>query len=122
MDSADTMDQVQTASIHDELDGHAGHGGARERHENGVATAERVNGASLLQSTLPGVSTALADRPAEAPARAPAQAIEVERVPARPKFLGEALTFDDVLLVPGRSDVLPHDVDTSTRLTRRIHL
>ena len=32
----------------------------------------------------------------------------------------EGLTFDDVLLVPARSDVLPRDVDVSTRLTRRI--
>ena len=32
----------------------------------------------------------------------------------------EALTFDDVLLVPARSEVLPRDVDVSTRLTRRI--
>src|SRR5919112_1875471 len=34
----------------------------------------------------------------------------------------EALTFDDVLLVPSRSDVLPAEVDTSTRLTRGIPL
>jgi IMP dehydrogenase len=34
----------------------------------------------------------------------------------------EALTFDDVLLVPAYSDVLPRDVDLSTRLTRRIRL
>jgi IMP dehydrogenase len=34
----------------------------------------------------------------------------------------EALTFDDVLLVPARSDVLPADTDTSTRLTRTIDL
>lgn len=34
----------------------------------------------------------------------------------------EALTFDDVLLVPQRSDVLPAEVDVSTRLTRNIHL
>ncbi len=32
------------------------------------------------------------------------------------------LTFDDVLLVPGYSEVLPGDVDTSTRLTRHIRL
>ncbi len=32
------------------------------------------------------------------------------------------LTFDDVLLVPGPSDVLPAGVDTRTRLTRRITL
>lgn len=34
----------------------------------------------------------------------------------------EALTFDDVLLVPSRSDVLPSEVDTSTRFTRGISL
>jgi IMP dehydrogenase len=36
--------------------------------------------------------------------------------------LPEALTFDDVLLVPQRSDVLPAEVDVSTRLTRAIAL
>jgi IMP dehydrogenase len=34
----------------------------------------------------------------------------------------EALTFDDVLLVPGESSVLPADVDVSSRLTREIQL
>ena len=34
----------------------------------------------------------------------------------------EALTFDDVLLVPAASGVLPADVDTATRLTRTISL
>ncbi len=34
----------------------------------------------------------------------------------------EALTFDDVLLVPGRSEVLPGQVDTRTRITRTIEL
>src|SRR5580658_3065293 len=34
----------------------------------------------------------------------------------------EALTFDDVLLVPARSDVLPREVDLSTQLTRRIRV
>jgi IMP dehydrogenase len=34
----------------------------------------------------------------------------------------EGLTFDDVLLVPARSDVLPTEVDTSTRFTRGISL
>jgi IMP dehydrogenase len=34
----------------------------------------------------------------------------------------EALAFDDVLLVPAASSVLPADVDTRSRLTRRIHL
>ncbi|HYP00042.1 MAG TPA: IMP dehydrogenase, partial [Pyrinomonadaceae bacterium] len=36
--------------------------------------------------------------------------------------LTEGLTFDDVLLVPGRSDVLPNETDTSTRFTRGISL
>ena len=36
--------------------------------------------------------------------------------------LNEALTFDDVLLVPAYSDVLPTETDTSTRLTRNILL
>ncbi|MDQ2854959.1 MAG: IMP dehydrogenase [Acidobacteriota bacterium] len=34
----------------------------------------------------------------------------------------EGLTFDDVLLVPSRSDVLPLETDTSTQLTRNIRL
>ncbi|RUO29858.1 IMP dehydrogenase [Aliidiomarina sedimenti] len=34
----------------------------------------------------------------------------------------EALTFDDVLLVPGHSTVLPHTADLRTRLTRNIEL
>jgi len=38
------------------------------------------------------------------------------------RIVQEALTFDDVLLVPAYSDVLPRDVDLSTRLTRHISL
>jgi IMP dehydrogenase len=38
------------------------------------------------------------------------------------RVLEEALTFDDVLLLPGYSNVLPKDVDLSTRLTRAIGL
>ena len=34
----------------------------------------------------------------------------------------QALTFDDVLLQPGYSDVLPREVDLSTQLTRQIKL
>src|SRR5213078_3561037 len=34
----------------------------------------------------------------------------------------EALTFDDVLLVPGASEVLPNQVDTRTRLTKTVEL
>jgi IMP dehydrogenase len=38
------------------------------------------------------------------------------------KFGKEGLTFDDVLLVPAESGVLPNDVSTATRLTRTIAL
>lgn len=38
------------------------------------------------------------------------------------KFLDEALTFDDVLLIPDYSEVLPREVDTSTQLTRELKL
>ena len=38
------------------------------------------------------------------------------------KFAKEGLAFDDVLLVPAESAVLPADVSTRTRLTRRIEL
>ena len=38
------------------------------------------------------------------------------------RFVGEGLTFDDVLLVPAESNVLPTDVDLSTYLTKKIKL
>ena len=38
------------------------------------------------------------------------------------RILQEGLTFDDVLLVPAYSDVLPGEVDVSTRLTRNVPL
>ena len=34
----------------------------------------------------------------------------------------EGLTFDDVLLIPAHSDVLPREVDVTTKLTREITL
>ena len=48
---------------------------------------------------------------------------DVERLVAMGrKFAREGLTFDDVLLEPAASDVLPNDVSTTTRLTPRITL
>ena len=38
------------------------------------------------------------------------------------KFLYEALTYDDVLLVPAYSEVLPRETDTTTKLSRNIQL
>ena len=39
-----------------------------------------------------------------------------------PEKLTESLTFDDVLLLPAESSILPRDVDVSTQLTRTIRL
>ena len=41
---------------------------------------------------------------------------------AAEKFTKEGLTFDDVLLIPAESAVLPTDIELSTRLTRKIRL
>ena len=38
------------------------------------------------------------------------------------KFAKEGLTFDDVLLIPAESSVLPKDVDISTRITKKLRL
>jgi IMP dehydrogenase len=49
--------------------------------------------------------------------------VELDRLLAlERKFAKEGLTFDDVLLVPADSAVLPNDVSTRTRLTRGIEL
>ena len=39
-----------------------------------------------------------------------------------PAFATLGLTFDDVLLLPGETDVIPSEVDTSTQLTREVRL
>ena len=45
-----------------------------------------------------------------------------DRAAAEEKFGYTGLTFDDVLLLPDQTDVIPSEVDTSTRLTREIRL
>ena len=37
-------------------------------------------------------------------------------------IIGEGITFDDVLLVPSYSEVIPNEVDLGTQLTKKIHL
>jgi IMP dehydrogenase len=39
-----------------------------------------------------------------------------------PKIIGEALTFDDVLVVPRRASIHPRDIDVTTQLTRHIRI
>jgi len=41
---------------------------------------------------------------------------------AQKKIIGEALTYDDVLLVPAKSSVLPRETDVRTKLSRHIDL
>jgi IMP dehydrogenase len=49
--------------------------------------------------------------------------VDVERLlELEQKFAREGLAFDDVLLCPAESDVLPNDVSTRTKLTREIEL
>lgn len=38
------------------------------------------------------------------------------------KIISEGITFDDILLIPRRSEILPGDADTTTRLTRNIEI
>ncbi len=38
------------------------------------------------------------------------------------KIVADGITFDDVLLIPNRSEVLPSDVDTSAQFSRRVRL
>ena len=38
------------------------------------------------------------------------------------KIVMEGLTFDDVLLIPARSEIIPRDVNVATRFTRDIPL
>ena len=38
------------------------------------------------------------------------------------QIIGSGLTFDDLLLVPNKSEVLPKEVSTKTRLTKNIML
>src|SRR5437763_10328373 len=46
----------------------------------------------------------------------------LDRLPFQDRIAYQGITFDDVLLEPGYSDVLPRDVDVRTQLTRSIHL
>ena len=50
----------------------------------------------------------------------PAEPFPADPVPA--KFARMGLTFDDVLLLPGETDVVPNEVDTRSRLTREIDI
>ena len=46
----------------------------------------------------------------------------IQRIMMNEKIVMEGLTYDDVLLIPARSEVLPREVDIQTRFTREISL
>lgn len=66
------------------------------------------------------------DRPAPHPGEPVAQPTGVPAASAQPDpsgpFAELGLTYDDVLLQPGETDVIPSEVDTTSRLTREISL
>jgi len=43
-------------------------------------------------------------------------------LPGNDKFIGEGLTYDDVLLIPAYSEALPREVNISSLLTKNIKL
>src|SRR5204862_530200 len=70
-----------------------------------------------LDERAPGFSASRVEMDVELTHAQTERLLELER-----RFAQEGLTFDDVLLVPAASDVLPKDVSTVTRLTREIEL
>lgn len=75
------------------------------------------------RSASPGAATGPGRASASTPADPrPASAASPGRSVWAGKIADEGITFDDVLLLPRRSGVLPADADTSTRLTRTIRL
>ena len=98
------------------VDGTADHqpNGHRATAPGVVAVLESLPSESAPLSTFPSPSSAI-----EAAARTE---LHVERLDPVAKFAGDALTYDDVLLRPGRSDVPPQASETATWLTRRVRL
>jgi len=77
--------------------------------------AGRASSTRAISSLLPAFRSARTSKPAEN-ARAQAELAMLKNNPR------EGLTFDDVLLKPGLSDVLPSEVDIRSRITRGITL
>jgi IMP dehydrogenase len=62
------------------------------------------------------------ERSTAAPVRPSDPSVKANGRISRDNFIGEGLTYDDVLLVPAYSDVLPRDVDIRSRFSRNIFL
>src|ERR1043165_10056119 len=61
-------------------------------------------------------------RPASAPFNPQANTMTTQPEPGAGKIVADGITFDDVLILPRRSGVMPAEADTSARLTRNIRL
>src|SRR5215471_16894628 len=62
-------------------------------------------------------------RPSVPPSTAPVPpALAPSHAAGESKIIAEGITFDDVLIIPRRSAVMPADAATDARLTRNIHL
>ena len=73
--------------------------------------------------TVADTTPAPAAPPAAAPAHEPgASGSEAPLATAHPKIVADGITFDDLLLLPSRSDIVPAQADLSTQLTRRVRL
>jgi IMP dehydrogenase len=72
------------------------------------------------QTVFPGIGTMLHNGDSVRPL--PVRDNDKEEMMDEKGMIGEGLTFDDLLLQPRKSDVLPSSVDTTTSLTRDIRL
>ncbi|MBM9467586.1 IMP dehydrogenase [Nakamurella leprariae] len=72
--------------------------------------------------TVPQVSGSGSSPDGPPPAPPAAATTAPREIAENDKFVTVGLTYDDVLLLPDASDVIPSEVDTSTRLTRNIRI
>src|SRR6476469_8882710 len=89
-------------------------GGAAARYHWAMSLGVDLEARQHLQESAPAPAPVVGSA-AEAPEPAP----ELEE---HDPFGKLGLTYDDVLLLPGETDVIPSDVDTTARLTREISL
>ena len=88
---------------------------ASSQKTGGSSAARRSQSTKSVKSISSGQPVKRAAQEKQAPvSRAKSYAAE--------RFFGEGVTFDDVLLVPGYSQVLPREVSIRTQLTRKISL
>jgi IMP dehydrogenase len=86
-----------------------------------MSMATVTNPASSARSATPDITGRPTPAPTPAPG-GPGSSLGPAGFPGAGRIVGEGITFDDVLLVPRRSAIMPAAADVSTRLTRSIRL